>query len=194
MIDYIIGKPAELSPTSVILECNNIGYEIGITLLDYPNIEGKDIVKIYIHESIREDAHVLFGFLSKDARELFRLLIGVSGVGPNTARLILSSLSVEQLEECIASGNDNMLKTVKGIGGKTAQRIIVDLRDKIKSVDKSLSITGVVADANAFGDAAAALVTLGFAQLPTQKALRKIFASNPSISAEEAIKLALKML
>ena len=183
-----------MSPTRLVLECGGIGYEIGITVLDYPKMQEKEQLKVYIHESIREDAHVLFGFLSKESREFFRLLIGVSGVGPNTARLILSSLSVAQLEESIATGNDSMLKTVKGIGGKTAQRIIVDLKDKIKTIEKSLSPTGLPAMESQYQDALAALVTLGFAQVPTQKVLRKIFTGQPDISAEDAIKTALKML
>lgn len=194
MIDYIIGRPAELSPAVVVLECHGIGYELAITLLDYPRIQGLEEVKLYVHEVIREDTHALFGFLNKETREFFRMLIGVSGVGPNTARLILSSLSVEQLEETISTGNDSMLKAVKGIGGKTAQRIIVDLRDKIKTVEKSLVSTGLAATEESFKDALAALVMLGFSSAPTQKVLRKIFSADPGLSAEDAIKQALKML
>lgn len=194
MIDYIIGKAAETAPAEVILDNNGIGYEVAISLLDYSKIKVNEPVKLFVHEVIREDAHILYGFLSKESREMFRLLIGVSGVGPNTARLILSSLTVEQLEETIASGNDSMLKAVKGIGGKTAQRIIVDLKDKIKAVEKSLVTTGLLSTEESFNDAQSALVMLGFSHVQSQKALRKIFAGQPGLSAEEAIKLALKML
>lgn len=194
MIDYIIGKVSEITPTVCILECNGIGYEVFITIIDYAEIQKVSSTKLYIHEIIREDAHTLFGFLTKETRELFRLLIGVSGVGPNTARLVLSSLTASQLEESISTGNDHMLKSVKGIGGKTAQRIIVDLKDKIKGSANSFINTSMMTSEEIFRDALAALVTLGFSQLPSQKALRKIFMAQPQITAEEAIKLALKML
>lgn len=196
MIDYIKGTIGELTPTVVVVETGGIGYEINISLMDYAELNGKsgsDIVKLYVHESIREDAHVLFGFLSKRSRELFRLLIGVSGVGPNTARLILSSLTVDQLVGTISSGQDAALKAVKGIGGKTAQRIIVDLRDKIKVEGETYVESGSVAG-ESYEDSVAALVMLGFSAMQSQKVLKKVFASDPSLSTEKAIKLALKML
>jgi Holliday junction DNA helicase RuvA len=170
-----------------------VGYELNISLIDYTGLQGKSEAKLYVHESIREDAHVLFGFLTREARVMFRLLIGVSGVGPNTARLILSSLTVADLQAAIASENDSMLKAVKGIGGKTAQRIIVDLKDKIKATELPLN-TNMTTDSHAYEETLAALVTLGFTQQASQKVLKKIFSDNPAISLEQAIKQALKQL
>ena len=196
MIEYLKGKLTELTPTNCVIECGGVGYGMNITLLDYDTLhstENKDSVKMYIHESIREDAHDLYGFKEKAEREAFRMLIGVSGVGPNTARLILSSLTVEQLESAISSGNELPLKAVKGIGGKTAQRILVDLKDKIKTAGKALNLSVPVSGA-AFDDAAAALVMLGFTMQQSQKALSKVFGKEPTLSTEQAIKLALKML
>lgn len=192
MIDYLKGIVAETTPTYTVIECNGVGYEVNITLIDFPSISESKESKLYIHESIREDAHVLYGFLKKRTRELFRLLIGVSGVGPNTARLILSSLTDDQLESTIASGNDSQLKAVKGIGGKTAQRIIVDLRDKIKIESESL-ITSTPAS-ESYDDSVAALVMLGFTAQQSQKVLKKLFAANPMLTTERAIKQALTML
>lgn len=196
MIEFLRGEIADLSPTLCVLECGGVGYGVNITLLDYDKLlgAGKETKQLlFIHEAIREDAHELYGFITKEAREIFRLLIGVSGVGPNTARLILSSLTVEQFEDAIGSGNESLLKSVKGIGGKTAQRIIVDLKDKIKKSGMALNLSaqGSVA---AFDDAVSALIMLGFTSQQSQKALKKIFSSEPTLSTEQAIKLALKML
>lgn len=193
MLDYVNGFVAELTPTIAVVDCGGVGYEVNITLIDYPNIpQDGSKVKLFLHESIREDAHVLFGFLTKRSRELFRLLIGVSGVGPNTARLILSSMTADQLESAISSGHDSALKSVKGIGGKTAQRIIVDLHDKIKASETSF-ITSTPAS-ESYDDSMAALVMLGFTTQQSQKVLKKLFAADPTLTTERAIKRALTML
>lgn len=193
MLEYIIGKPAEVSPAYAVIDNNGLGYGINITLIDYPHIAAaKDNVKLYVFESIREDAHVLYGFLSKESRELFILLTSVSGVGPNTARLILSAMTSQQLQAAIASGSEAQLKAVKGIGGKTAQRIIVDLKDKIKGVSESF-ITSTPAG-ETYQDALDALVALGYTQQQSQKVLKKVFGDNPAASTEEAIRQAFKML
>lgn len=194
MIEYISGKVIEATPAYAIIDCNGLGYEINITLIDYPKIKVGSMILLYIQEIIREDAHTLYGFVTKQSRELFRLLTGVSGVGPSTARLILSALEPLQLEQVIASGQDSALKAVKGIGGKTAQRIIVDLRDKIKTDESSLLTSGDIPVSEMFEDSLAALVMLGFPAQASRKVLKKIFADNPDISTEKAVKQALKML
>ncbi|MCH5228748.1 MAG: Holliday junction branch migration protein RuvA [Muribaculaceae bacterium] len=196
MIEYIKGELTELSPTYCVIESGGVGYGMNITLLDYDalkDLQNQGGVKMFIHESIREDSHDLYGFRDKSEREAFRMLIGVSGVGPNTARLILSSLTVDQLQGAISGGNELPLKAVKGIGGKTAQRIIVDLKDKIKGTGTSLNLSVPVSGA-AYDDAAAALVMLGFTMQQSQKVLSRIFSKEPTLSTEQAIKLALKML
>lgn len=196
MYDYISGKISELNPAFVVIDNNGLGYMINISLTTYNEVSKKsrdEIVKLYVYEAIREDAHVLFGFAGKHERELFTLLISVSGVGPNTARMILSSLSPSDLEQCIAGGNVSQLKSVKGIGGKTAQRILVDLKDKIKVASDTL-LDSDSAPSAVFDEALAALVMLGFTQQMSQKALKKLLKDNPDITVEEAIKKALKMM
>lgn len=192
MIDYINGLVTESTPAICVIECNGVGYEINVTLMDYPDLKEGEQKKLFIHESIREDAHVLYGFLTRRSRELFRLLIGVSGVGPNTGRLIMSSLSPEQLESTISSGQPAALKAVKGVGIKTAQRIIVDLKDKIKVSETAFNTS--MPEGEAYEDSVAALVMLGFTSQQSRKALTAIFKENPSITTEKAIKQALTML
>lgn len=193
MLEYIKGNIAELNPASVIIDNNGIGYEIGISLSTYSQLEGRTEAKLLLHEVIREDAHLLFGFATTRERELFRLLIGVSGVGANTSRVILSSIAPAELETTIATADERQLKAVKGVGAKTAQRIIVDLRDKIKPVDSSLIIERT-ATTDAFNEGLAALTMLGFPRQASEKVLKKLFADDPSLRVESAIKQALKML
>lgn len=195
MLDYIKGEITELTPASVVIEVGGIGYISHISLNTYSALNGLKDCKLYIYEAIREDAHQLFGFLAKRERDLFLLLISVSGVGANTARMILSSLTTSELETIITSGNSSALKTVKGIGSKTAERIIIDLKDKVKiSDDVSISNSVQTIYSEAGKEAVSALVMLGFNQPASQKVVNKITKSNPDLSVEQIIKNALKML
>ena len=198
MIEYIKGEIAEITPALAVIDCNGIGYAINISLNTYSAIQGKTKIKLYIHEAIREDAHVLYGFSTKPERELFLLLISVSGIGGNTARMILSALSPAELCNVISSGNDKLLKSVKGIGLKTAQRIIVDLKDKIASTGME-TVSGSIsslspANSEIHDEAIAALTMLGFAQAPSQKVVSAILKEDSNLSVENVIKLALKRL
>ena len=195
MLDYRKGTIEEATPAYVVLDNRGMGYMLNISLTTYEILQraGRGEVKVYVYEAIREDAHVLYGFAEKRERELFELLISVSGVGTNTARMILSSLPPQELESAIASGNAASLKSVKGVGAKTAQRIIVDLKDKIKlSTDTLLDKSQVTSEV--FDEAMSALVMLGFTKQMSQKALKKLFTAEPTISVEQAIKKALKMM
>ena len=194
MYDYIKGNVAELTPTYVVLDNHGVGYMINISLNSFNALQHQeDVVKVYVYEAIREDAHLLYGFTERRERELFLLLISVSGVGANTARMILSSLTPSDLEQTIASENVGILKSVKGIGAKTAERIIVDLKDKIKlSTDTLLDKSQVTSEV--FDEAMSALVMLGFTKQMSQKALKKLFTAEPTITVEQAIKKVLKMM
>mgnify|MGYP000114067374 FL=1 len=198
MIEYIKGELTEITPAMAIIECNGLGYGINVSLNTYSAIQGKKEVKLYIYESIREDAYILYGFATKQERELFLLLISVSGIGGNTARMILSALTPSELCNVISSGNDKLLKTVKGIGLKTAQRIIVDLKDKISTTDIGTSTTSapisITANNEIYEEAIAALTMLGFAQAPSQKVVAVILKEEPDAAVEKVIKLALKRL
>ena len=195
MLDYIKGTIEEATPAYVVLDNRGMGYMLNISLTTYEILQraGRGEVKVYVYEAIREDAHVLYGVAEKRERELFELLISVSGVGTNTARMILSSLPPQELESAIASGNAASLKSVKGVGAKTAQRIIVDLKDKINVVGTSL-IDKVPMSNEVYEEAMAALTMLGFTKQATQKVLNSLFKENPAMKVEEAIKKALKQL
>lgn len=193
MIDYINGSVDELTPANVSLETNGIGYLLNISLNTYTALTGKQSAKLYVYEAIREDAYQLFGFADKHERELFMQLISVSGIGAGTARMILSSMNPAELANVIASGDANMLKNVKGIGLKTAQRIIVDLKDKIK-ISADVIITSHLANSQLAEESVAALIMLGFQQAASQKVVSKILKDSPDSTIEQIIKLALKML
>lgn len=195
MIEYIKGELTELSPTYAVVECGGVGYIANISLNTYSALQGRKDCKLFISEIIREDAHMLFGFYSKEERELFLLLVSVSGIGGNTARMILSAYSPSELVSIISQGNANSLKNVKGIGLKTAQRVIVDLKDKLPSAGHSgveldvMNNTVQVAE-----EAVAGLTMLGFNSQASSKVVDSILKENPSSTVEMLIKMALKRL
>ena len=198
MIEYIKGKLDDVTPTMAVVDCNGVGYGINISLNTFSAIQGKADVKLYIYEAIREDAYVLYGFATKQERELFLMLITVSGIGGNTARMILSALSPTELCNVISSGNEKLLKMVKGIGLKTAQRIIVELKDKIQNigVENTENTTTPISTANSeiYEEAVAALTMLGFAQVPSQKVVSQILHEEPDAPVQKVIKIALTRL
>ncbi|MBO5182622.1 MAG: Holliday junction branch migration protein RuvA [Paraprevotella sp.] len=198
MIEYVKGTLAELTPAQAVVECGGVGYGLNISLNTYAALQGQKETKLYVYEGIREDAYVLYGFASKRERELFLLLISVSGIGGNTARMILSALTPKELCEVVSSGNERMLKGVKGIGLKTAQRIIVDLKDKIgvavDGEDFASQTMAVAGHSEVLDEAVAALTMLGFSPAPSQKVAMAILKEEPSAPVEQVIKLALKRL
>ncbi len=195
MIEYIKGDITEITPTDLVLETNGIGYAIHISLNTYSALNGKSNGKLYIYEVIREDTHELYGFAEKEERTVFLALISVSGVGSNTARMILSSYNPNELQTIIASEKVDALKAVKGIGLKTAQRIIIDLKDKLKltAAAAQLDIALPAADQTA-DEAVSALIMLGFAKPASQKAVTAILKATPTLTVEQVIKTALRML
>ena len=198
MIEYIKGKLDDVTPTLAVVDCNGVGYGINISLNTFSAIQGKPEVKLYVYEAIREDAYVLYGFATKQERELFLMLITVSGIGGNTARMILSALSPSELCNVISSGNEKLLKMVKGIGLKTAQRIIVELKDKIQNigVESTGNVSTPISAANneIYEEAVAALTMLGFAQAPSQKVVGQILHEEPDAPVQKVIKIALTRL
>lgn len=200
MIEYIKGELTEVTPAYAIVEAHGVGYGMNISLNTYSNIQNKKEVKLHVFESIREDAHILFGFSTKQEREMFLLLITVSGVGANTARMILSAMSAAELCNVISTGNEKILKTVKGIGLRTAQRIIVDLKDKIAATGiAEQAPSGAMASAAAINkevhdEAIGALTMLGFSPAPSAKVVTAILSDNPQLPVEQVVKLALKQI
>lgn len=204
MIEYIKGQLAELTPALAVVEAAGVGYALNISLTTYSGIQGKKEVKLYVHEALttggRDDSFTLFGFVNKQERELYRLLITVSGVGANTARMMLSSMNPTELCNAIANGDERMIKTVKGIGLKTAQRIIVDLRDKIMAsgIANELHVGGEKAEStlnNAVKEeAVAALTMLGFSPAPIAKVVVSILQKQVNLPVEQVVKEALKLL
>jgi len=193
MIDYIKGTITQITPTFLILETGGIGYFINISITTFSKLEGKNEFKVLVHEVIREDSHMLFGFADADERDIFRLLISVSGVGANTARMMLSSLTPAEIEKAILGSDADLLKSVKGIGLKTAQRIIIDLKDKLGKHAGSGEIFAF-ADNTKREEALSALVMLGFAKSAVSKVLDKIVRDEKNLTVEDMIKRALKNL
>ncbi len=200
MIEYIKGELTEATPTYAVVEAHGVGYGMNISLNTYSGIQNKKEVKLYVVESIREDAYALFGFASRQEREMFLMLITVSGVGANTARMILSAMSAAELCNVISTGNEKMLKTVKGIGLRTAQRIIVDLKDKIATsgiagdMPAAGAAPAVPANKEVHDEAMGALTMLGFAPAPSAKVVTAILNENPQLPVEQVVKLALKQI
>ena len=193
MITHLKGKLIEKNPTNIVLDCNGVGYSVNISLHTFSQLPSGENVKLFIHLQVREDSHTLFGFSSKVEREVFRLLISVSGIGASIARTMLSTLSPEQVMEAITQNNIAVIQSVKGIGAKTAQRVVLDLKDKIIKI-YGLDEVSLVSSNTKRNEALSALETLGFARKQTEKICDDIVNKNPNASLETIIKLALKNL
>ena len=199
MIEYIKGELTELTPALATVEAGGVGYGLSISLNTFSAIQGKKEVRLYVYEAIREDAYVLYGFVNKKEREMFELLITVNGVGANTARMMLSGMSVSELCSAISTGNARLIQSIKGIGKMTAQRIIVDLRDKIVALGIAEEIPAggqMQAPVNnqVKDEAVSALTMLGFSPAPTQKVVLQILQQQPDLPVEQVVKLALKQI
>jgi len=193
MYEYILGEIIEITPAYVILETGNIGYFINISVNTYSGLSEKKNCKLFLHQVIRDDAHLLFGFITEQERYVFRSLITVSGIGANTARMMLSSMTPDEIRTAIVENNVILLKGIKGIGAKTAQRVIIDLRDKLGKMDESAEI--FISQSNTIRDEAlSALVMLGFTKKDVEKSLDKVLKDKSDSSVEELVKLSLKNL
>ena len=195
MIDYIKGEIIELTPTDVIVECYGVGYNILISVQTYSALEGKGNATVYIHHYLREDEELYYGFATKDERSMFRLLIGVSGIGAATARMMLSSLTVEEIQNAILSEDVNRIKSVKGIGLKSAQRMILELKDKVvKGEQTDMSALFAQAGSKASEEATTALIMLGFTKANVTKAVNAVLKDDPTASVETIIRKSLQRL
>lgn len=193
MITQIKGRLIEKTPTEVVIDCNGVGYLLNISLNTFSKLTDNENIVLYTHLSIREDAHTLYGFIDKIEREVFKLLVSVSGVGPSIARTMLSSMSSEEIQQAIASENVSVIQSVKGIGAKTAQRVIVDLKDKIVKTFDVAVISEPESNTNK-KEALSALEVLGFNKKQAEKVVNGIIKENPNTSVEDIIKLSLKSL
>ena len=200
MVEYVKGEVTELTPAYAVIEAHGVGYGLNISLNTYSAVQGKKEVRLWVYEAIREDAYVLFGFATKQEREMFLLLITVSGVGAGTARMILSSMTVAELCNAISAGNERLLKGVKGIGLRTAQRIIVDLKDKIVSSGVAQELPAnaghetPLVNSPVKDEAVSAVMMLGFSPAPTAKVVNAILQKDPTLPVEQVVKLALKQI
>lgn len=197
MYEYVSGTLAEVAPAYAVVEAGGVGYFVNISLHTFSQIEKEREIKLFLHHIVREDAEMLYGFSSKEERDLFRLLISVSGVGGNTARMIQSTYTPSELRNIIATGNATLLKNVKGLGLKTAQKIIVDLSGKmldLPSHDAAANALATSQQPEAYDEALAALMMLGFAKTASEKVLQKIFKADSSLGVEDVIRSALKQL
>lgn len=196
MLDYIKGEITELTPAFVVLDIAGLGYLVNISLPTYTSLNGTKEAKLFVYELLREDAHLLYGFMNRAERQLFLLLISVTGIGANTARMIMSSYSPEEIQNMIATENVTALNAIKGIGTKTAQRIIVDLKDKILKIAgfSAESVLSIQPNSELKNEAVAALVMLGFNAALSQKSVDQIIKKEPNLRVEQLIKLALKSM
>lgn len=201
MIEYIKGEVVELTPTYAVIDCHGIGYNLNISLNTYTAVQGNKTVQLYVYESIREDSYTLFGFASRDERTIFLLLIGVSGIGGQSARMVLSAFTPQEFCNVVSAGDERQLRSVKGIGPKAAQRIIVDLKDALAKLvmsgdntSSNVSFSIPATNAKNVEEASSALVMLGFSPAPVRKTVLSIVKQEPEATVEQIIKQALKML
>lgn len=194
MFHHIKGKLTEINPTYAVVECNGIGYFLNISLHTYSQLKDSELAFFFTQLIVREDAHTLYGFATQLEKEVFKLLISVSGIGPNTARTMLSSMSTEEIQQAIASDNVAAIQSIKGIGAKTAQKVIIELKDKILKTYTLENISTAPIDNTIKSEALAALEVLGYLKKPAEKVLTTILKQHPEVTVEKLIKLALKNL